>query len=68
LPTILSTGQIFNASSGHGLTNASNSCLLADSSRRLFVVSECKQLVRGLKPNIDNEIEFGRLYNWEGVT
>ena len=40
---------------------------------RLFIVSECKQLVRGLKPErfgclrIDAEIEFGRLYNWEDV-
>jgi len=36
LPTILSTAQIFNASSGHGLSNASNSCLLAGSSPSHF--------------------------------
>ncbi len=36
LPTILSTGQIFNTSSGHGLSDASNSCSLAGSSPNHF--------------------------------
>jgi hypothetical protein len=30
-PTFLSTGQIFNASSGHGLSSAYNSCSVAGS-------------------------------------
>jgi hypothetical protein len=36
LPTALSTGQIFNASSGHGFSNAYNSSGVADSSPSHF--------------------------------